>query len=371
MMNTENFQLRRWCALWAGLCFVAIALVVPTNARAADYVIHISIDGLNTHYLQTLIDTNQAPNFKRLQLEGAWTHNARTDYDYTITLPNHATMLTGRPVAGVAGHNWIDNGEPGGATLHGNKGSYVASVYDVAHDAGLRTGLYAGKTKFSLFNNSYNVLNGAPDTTGADNGRDKIDTYIRASAASMTTQYLDAMQANPFHYSFLHYAEPDDAGHSMNWGSTTYMDAVKAMDGHLGQLLGLVESQPALQGRTVIILSSDHGGRQGMTTHSEPNRQDNYTVPFYVWGAGVTAGADLYALNTETRLDPGTGRPTYADALQPIRAGDGGNLALSLLGLGAIPGSTINASQSLVVPEPASIGLGAAAGIMLLRRRRR
>jgi hypothetical protein len=68
-----------------------------------------------------------------------------------------------------------------------------------------------------------------------------------------------------------------------------------------------------------------------------------------VWGAGVRGGADLYALNPKTRRDPGDGRPKYAAAGQPARNGDVANLSLSLLGLPAIPGSTINAAQDLAV----------------------
>ena len=68
--------------------------------------------------MQTLINIGSAPNFKRLQTEGAWTNNARTDYTHTITLPNHTSMLTGRPVSLPTGmpamtqHGYTNNGDP-------------------------------------------------------------------------------------------------------------------------------------------------------------------------------------------------------------------------------------------------------------------
>jgi hypothetical protein len=108
----------------------------------------------------------------------------------------------------------------------------------------------------------------------------------------------------------------------------------------------LVEADAALAGRTMIIVTTDHGGIGA--NHGESELADNYTIPIFVWGAGVGRG-DLYAMNAETRSDPGGARPDYNAKRQPIRNGDTGNLALGLLGLGPIPGSLINSKQDLRV----------------------
>jgi hypothetical protein len=333
------------------LTCAAVLLTLASAGAASPYVIAISVDGLGSSYLESLIDTNQAPNFKRFQTEGTWTNNARNDYDVTVTLPNHTTMITGRGIKGPTGHNWTSNSDPAlGQTIHSNKGSYVASVFDVAHDNGLRTALYAGKTKFSLFDTSYDAAHGAADTTGPDNGRDKIDVYERVNnSGTLTRDFIAAMNAKPYHYSFIHFAEPDAAGHHSGWGNAEYNNAVKAIDGYLGAIFNLVQTNPTLAGKTTIILTADHGGSG--KDHSNPTLPLDYTIPFYVWGPGVPAGADLYVLNAATRLDPGTSRPAYSAPVQPIRNGEVANLGLSLLGLGPVPGSTLDHAQNLLVSE--------------------
>jgi hypothetical protein len=306
--------------------------------------------------MQAVINAGQAPNLKRFQDEGAWTNNARTDFTHTITLPNHTSMVTGRPVLLPAGapamthHGYINNADPPLAdTLHNftTPDWYKASAFDVVHDAGRSTALYASKYKFAIYDQSYNAANGADHP----NGRDKIDVFANPEVtATMQGQLLTDLAANHFNYTFVHYADPDDYGHSLGWGTPTWNTAVATVDGYIGQLFDLVENDSTLAGKTAIILSADHGGTG--TQHSTATLATNYTIPFFVWGAGVAHG-DLYALNPGTRTDPGTGRPDYNAAGQPIRNGDGGNLALSLLGLGPIPGSLINASQNLRVDAAA------------------
>ena len=337
-----------------------LALAAPRSPAAAEHVIHISVDGLSGVLLKALVENDTSgdfASFARFASEGATTYNARADYTHTITLPNHASMLTGRPVSRPSGqpntvhHGWTGNGDPApGETLHnaGNPNlSYVASVFDVVHDHGLSTALYASKSKFALFEQSYDAAHGAADVTGSNDGTDKIDQYVNTSAAAMHAAFLAQMAASHFDYVFIHYSTPDDAGHDSGWGSAAYYDAVRAVDDQLAATFALIEGDPVLDGHTLVILSADHGGTG--TGHSDETDPANYTIPFFVWGDGAQAGADLYALNSESRANPGTGRPSYTAAVQPIRNGDGANLALAALSLSAVPGSSIDAAQDLAV----------------------
>jgi len=316
-------------------------------AQGADYVIALSVDGLGSTYLQTMVDAGKLPHFKQLQAESAGTTNARADFDVTVTLPNHTSMVTSRRIMGPEGHNWTNNtNPPKGVTLHSHKGCYVASIFDVAHDHGMRTGMWAGKSKFSLFPDSYNDVNGAPDTTGVDNGRKKVDYSYIKSSVELTDNFISYMTTNPCQFAFVHFGECDAAGHKDGWGSESYSAALILLDGQLGRMMGLISTNPKLKGKTVLIVTADHGGVGN--NHGDPAKPLDYTIPFYVWGDGVTPG-DLYAMNPDSRQSPGEGRPDFAVARQPIRNGEVGNLALSLLGLPPIPGSMIDAKQDLRV----------------------
>lgn len=331
------------------------SLLITAIPAADQYVIFISSDGMRPDAVDAL-GTAKAPNLHRMRAEGATTNNARTDDTYTITLPNHTAMVTSRGVVGDEGHNWISNTDPQlGQNLHRNKKAYVASMFDVAHDHGLTTALYSSKSKFSLYDDSYSDRWGAPDTTGEDNGKDKIDTWFTNDqtiivAGALTKQ----LRKNPANLTMLHLRDPDTAGHTYGWeleGDTPYLEAIQRVDAIIGLLFDTIEESETLRGNTWIIVSADHGGLTKTKGHGEAKESDNFTIPFYTWGPGVPAKGDLYKMNSISRVDPAKRNPAYKEAAQPVRNGDAGNLALSLLKLPAIPGSTINAKQDLKISE--------------------
>jgi len=327
----------------------------PPAAPALDHVIILSVDGLRSDALPAA-GAQDLPNFHQL-LGGAATLNARCDPQHSVTLPNHTGMLTGRLTSGVAGHGWTGNLDPPPeATLH-QHGGYLAGAFDVAHDHGLRTALIASKTKFVLYARSWNAVHGAPDKVGADGGRGKLDSYLYAATATRVTDAaLADLRAGGRSLVMLHYADPDLAGHAAGWDLTAgslYLQSVAHVDRQIGRLLTAVREDPLLRGRVAVIVTADHGGGAPHRSHERSDMWVDYVIPFLVWRGDGVPGGELYALNPESRSDPGLRQAAAGRAaLPPIRNADAGNLALGLLGLPAIPGSTVNAKQDLRVDRP-------------------
>ncbi|MCY2961738.1 MAG: alkaline phosphatase family protein [Planctomycetota bacterium] len=317
-----------------------------------DTVLLVSVDGLRSDALIAV--PGALPGFDRLR-QGAGTLNARTDPDRTVTLPNHTGMITGRLVEGPTGHGWIRNDEvQDGETIHGNARTYVASVFDVAHDRGAWTGIFCGKPKFHLYDDSYDATRGAEDALPPDQGRDKIDRFFVDPAPSKLADALLAEltreDAAAKRFFFVHFATPDLTAHVKGWDVTpgsAYLKAVGEVDVALARILDSVESSAKLRGHTALVLTADHGGGAPFKSHDQPHMWVDYVIPFLVWTGG-SAPEELYARNPATRRDPGLGRPRPGDGnLPPVRNADAGNLCLDLLGMPAIPGSTVNAAQDL------------------------
>ena len=148
--------------------------------------------------------------------------------------------------------------------------------------------------------------------------------------------------AEPDAYIFLHFYEPDAAGHAYGWGSTHWDAAVAAVDKSLTRIFNAADANSSLAGRLAMVPTADHGGGGGGNpfNQSDSTRIENVTIPFFIWAPGVPAGTDIYPL-LANRWDPASERPDYNAVRQPLRNGDSGNMALALLGLPPVPGSTL------------------------------
>ena len=349
--------------------------------RPVSHVIHISVDGLAAVNLQDYVThaPAQFPTFWFLVTNGASTFNARCDYDNSYTLPNHASMLTGRPVLQPAGQpNTVPHGFTSDAYLPGqnlqNSGNlhvpYKASVFDVTHDHGLSTALFSSKPKFAMYLESYDATNGAPNPYG----RNKVDFNMFTDCGTNPPSYIastplvdclvDRLTNAPWNYIFFHFGDTDWVGHDQSlgggWGSPKWSNTVAYVDRQLGRIFSAIRINPALSHDTALMVTADHGGGGNLFiydpinravygySHTDQTQPLNYTIPFFLWGPGIPAGADLYTVLTN-RASPGTNRLDYNATPQPIRNGDAGNLVLALLGLPAIPGSFMLPELNTVV----------------------
>ncbi len=334
----------RTSRLYSPTDFFRASASLSSSRRPHRYVVAISMDGLRSDII-TQLGAEKLPTFYRLMKEGSYTLNARTDADYTYTIPNHTCMLTGRGVRGSKGHGISWNRMPR-QSIHTKKGSYVASVFDTLHDHGRTTALFASKRKFVLYSLSYNALRGAKDLIPPDHGRNKVDVVgITRRDHKTMPLVLRHLRKNPTHFTFLHLRGPDAAGHRHRWMSQPYRKAVQQQDRYLQQILAAIEQSSKLKKRTTLLVTSDHGGHKH--THLKAEREVNYTIPFFAWGKDVKVGSDLYKINAPSYQDPGKKQVSYRSAQQPIRNCDIANLSARLLSAPPVKGSTVGISPLL------------------------
>ncbi len=316
---------------------LAVGLATPAYAEDArddhvDAVLVISVDGLNPRAIK-LLGATRAPAFHRLMAEGAYTLQARTEYESTATLPNHTGMVTGRRVEAAAGGHGVDFNEDNGSTVHAAAGERVRSVFNRVHNQLGSTAVFVGKDKFDVWQRSW------PQA---------IDRYtLLGSNPRLVDAAIEDLKSTRRPLTFVHLSLPDRIGHRYGFMSTRYLDAVALTDGEVGRLLDTVAGDNWRRNRMAVIVTSDHGGLGGQ--HYDESARFNYRVPFFAWGAGIKP-TGLYRINPAFQ-NPRKGRPSYA-GIQPIRNGMVANLVTDLLDIKRVPGSELNVPRRLQVFAP-------------------
>jgi predicted AlkP superfamily pyrophosphatase or phosphodiesterase len=219
------------------------------------HVIIVSFDGGKPAVMRTC----HMPHTLRMADRGAHTWAARTIVP-SITLPSHTSMLSG---VGPETHkiDWNDYQEAKGVVT-------VLTAFMLAKARGLTTGLFAGKEKFKHLN-----VPGSLDAFRAEASDAK-------TVSGWTADSIRTLRPNLL---FVHFPDPDGAGHEHGWGSPQQREALARCDEALGILIQAVR-QAGIERRTAWILSADHGGHD--KTHGT-NRPDDVLIPWIAYGAGI------------------------------------------------------------------------------------
>jgi len=295
-------------------------------------LILISWDGLDRSVLYELLAKQKLPNLAALIREGSLQEIEVTGHP-TVTKPGHAEMLTGLDAAttGVfsntdyrpipAGHTILERVQD---HLGGRDKLRIFMVTSkVAHVGGRGPGEQRKRRQAAP--------PGADDTPELETRGEpfyltkrRLDVFDSDQRSADETgplclKYL-AQFKEPRFLAFLHFSDPDHAGHKHGIDSREYREAAIACDDWLGKIVGWLNEQ-GLRDVTPIYVTTDHGFDEHGKSHSNAPHGWLATNDKCVTRGGIIAdiaatilwrfGVDL------AKLDPApVGRPLVGPAAE-------------------------------------------------------
>jgi predicted AlkP superfamily pyrophosphatase or phosphodiesterase len=237
------------------------------DARRAEHVFIISFDQGNPEAIQK----SAMPVLQGMVAEGTHTWKAYTIVP-SLTLPAHTSMLTG---VGPQAHQITWN------SYKPEKGLVkVPTIFSLARQRGLVTAMFVGKEKFEhlILTNS-------------------VDVYVwprpEDDARAVAGMFASRVKLLKPNLCFIHFRDPDTAGHKYGADSPQKMQALADCDAALKIIKDAI-AEAGLTNNSVIILTADHGAhdtkdRNGKITgaaHGSAETSD-VTIPWIAWGKGV------------------------------------------------------------------------------------
>ncbi|MBI4614164.1 MAG: alkaline phosphatase family protein [Planctomycetes bacterium] len=222
------------------------------------HVLVVSIDGLRPDAIPAARGT---PAINALAAAGARAARARTVFP-SSTLPSHTSMLTGLVPSRHRVMLW-NSYDP-------ERGHIEATTcLELAGRAGYRTAMIAGKEKFWHLSRGVDHY----ERPGGSAGE-----VARAAAAHMK-------EAKPG-LAFVHFADPDSAGHEHGWMTEPQFEAIREVDRGLARILDAL-AEAEIRETTVIVVTADHGGHG--KTHGTWLDED-MSIPWIAAGPGIRKG---------------------------------------------------------------------------------
>ncbi len=225
-------------------------------ARPYDHVVIVSFDGMRPNGMERA----DAPTLHRLRAEGAYATNAET-VEHSYTLPSHSSMLSGVEVS-VHGMDW-DEWFPRRGLIRAETSLLLV------HRAGMASAMFVAKRKLQHI--------ALPDSLDRWSLEGHQCERVSAAAAEYISHAREGL-------TFVHFGEPDVAGHQNGWMGRRYIRAIGRADRCLSTIVRAVEAR---SGRTLLIATADHGGHG--RAHSTGTPVDRH-IPWIAWGPGVRRG---------------------------------------------------------------------------------
>ena len=262
------------------LCCICVT-DMDAARKKAKHVIMIGVDGLSAESIR-LADLNDLPSIKMLMDGGSWTLSKRSVMPSASAI-NWASMFNGQPTEMHGFDKW-----------NSTRGT-IPSVTDNGH--GIPPTIYTilrqqyPSAEMGLVCDWKGV--GAVADTLAMNYYKYIGTYRGKIIDIPTEEYsklgIDYIKSKkPLFFTF-YYGLTDNIGHNYGWCSTEYMEHLKDLDNGIGLLIQAIRDAGIFDD-TVIILSSDHGGKG--KGHGKFTLQEMET-PFIVYGKKVKKGHQI------------------------------------------------------------------------------
>lgn len=235
----------------------------PESLRKVKHVILIGSDGLGAY----AFDKAEIPNIQKMMSEGSYSLKARAVLPSSSAV-NWASMIMG---SGSELHGYTEWGSKTPelpSRIVGDEGIYP-SIFSLINeqlpDDKMGVSYTWGGIGY-LFEKKLVDLdhNGKTDEETAEKA---IDFFLKEKPA----------------LTFIHFDQPDGAGHGIGHDTPKYYEAVEEIDRLIGLLMDAVE-RGGMMDDTVIILSSDHGGVD--KGHGGKSLLE-VEIPWIIYGKGI------------------------------------------------------------------------------------
>jgi predicted AlkP superfamily pyrophosphatase or phosphodiesterase len=237
-------------------------LEVSAQVHQAKHVILIGSDGLGSYAFERA----DIPNLRRLMQEGAYTLKARSVLPSSSAV-NWMSMISGTPPEIHGFTDWGSKTPEIPSSVLGSNGLYptIFSLLERQKPAVKKGVAYVWGGIGYLFEKEY------------------VDLDFNGERPEVLNQSISFLTEEKPYFTFIHFSQPDAAGHNVGHDTPAYYEAVHEVDKAIGQLIEALDKAEMLS-ETLILISSDHGGKDkghGGKTLVEME------IPWILWGAGL------------------------------------------------------------------------------------